>query len=312
MWWWLLVACAPVLEDDTPYLTDPRLVAAQVEPPEAAAGDPVRVIGLYADASGALSEAPIEWSLCVARRPLDELGPVDPSCLEPGSSDLVAIGTGLDVPATLPPDACSLFGPDPPPPAAGESGRPVDPDVTGGYYQPIVGLDGAAATLVSARLRCGLPDVRQETYIEWNQRYVSNANPRIDALGLLRDGAIEPVPADGHGTPPTVAPGEYVLLAAAWQTCDAAPCDGAEPYVVYDRPNDTFVDHREAISVTWFGTGGTFDLPRTGVPGDAPATTVSNGWTAPDAPGEAWFAVVIRDDRGGVGFTGFRVTVAGP
>ncbi len=35
-------------------------------------------------------------------------------------------------------------------------------------------------------------------------------------------------------------------------------------------------------------------------------------WTAPEEAGEAWLAVVLRDERGGVGFAGFRVDVVTP
>jgi hypothetical protein len=69
---------------------------------------------------------------------------------------------------------------------------------------------------------------------------------------------------------------------------------------------------REALSVSWYTTGGTFAEARNGRAGDEDDTSVENTWTAPDEPGEAWLAVVVRDERGGVGLRGFRIEVAGP
>ena len=48
---------------------------------------------------------------------------------------------------------------------------------------------------------------------------------------------------------------------------------------------------------------------RTGRSGSEEENSVENTWTAPDVAGEVWMAVVLRDERGGVGFGGFRVDV---
>ncbi len=334
----LLAGCASALVDDTPYVVTPRVLAVRAEPAEVEPGDDVRLVSLYADASGALATAPVDWAFCTALKPLAELGPVAPSCLDAASPDLIPIGSGLDVSGVLPADACSRFGPNPPPPAEGEAaGRPTDPDVTGGYYQPAVGFpeDESGITLVSPRVRCGLANVAQETYVAWNQRYHSNENPTVEALFLARGGETVEVPADSDGAPPAVAPGEDVTLSVSWPVCSdvgtcgdgvcsvdedlgtcaedcANPvgCGGAETYLLYDPDTQALGTRREAVSATWFATGGTFDEARNGRAGDEVENGVENGWQAPEDAGEVWIGVVLRDERGGVAFGGYRLAVS--
>jgi hypothetical protein len=331
-----LAGCAATLPDDTPYVTDARVLAVRLDPPEAEPATDVVLTALYADATGALASAPVDWSACLTPHPLAELGPVARSCLDEGSDDLEAIGTGIRVTARLPADGCSLFGPNPPPSEDGTTaGRPADPDVTGGFYQPIVGfIDGAPDSLVSARLRCGLANVTQETYAAWNSAYHDNANPVLEGL-TLTDGATEVALSDDGAA--TVAPGAAVDLTVGWPDCPATGtcgdgicsadetltscpedcttpvgCGGAETYAIYTPATKTLETHREAISATWFTTGGTFDAARNGRTGDETDTALDNGWTAPSTPGDVWFGVVLRDERGGVSFGGYRVTVAAP
>ena len=66
---------------------------------------------------------------------------------------------------------------------------------------------------------------------------------------------------------------------------------------------------RESLRVSWYGTAGRFDEPRTGRAGDDPATTADNAWTAPAAPGAVTLWVVLRDDRGGAAWRSLAVTV---
>jgi hypothetical protein len=306
---WTLMSCAPILDDDTPYVTEPRVLAVRVAPAEVLADEEVTMTALYADPDGGLSSAPLDWSFCPVPKPLAELGPVAGTCLDPESPDLVPIGSGIEVTALVPTDVCSLFGPNPPPPREGQlAGRPADPDITGGFYQPVLVFptDEGDPTLVSIRVRCGLANVTQETYIAWNLAYRSNENPSV---ATLRFGTTE-VPPDGTGVPPVVAPGETVALTVEWPACaDDAPCAGAEEYVVYDPPTGELQTRREAISATWFTTAGTYEVARNGRAGDDEERTVTNDWTAPETEGEAWIAVVLRDERGGVDFGSYRLEV---
>lgn len=301
--WSFLAACVDPLDDDTPYVDEPRVLAVRAEPPEADPGASVTFTALYADASGALADAPLDWAFCVDPKPLAELGPVSTLCLDPDSTTLAAIGSGITVTGTVPEDVCSRFGPNPPPPEEGQpAGRPADPDVTGGYYQPLLAFPAEGfPTLASERIRCGIANVAQETYIAWNQGYLSNVAPQV--AELLVDGVA--AARDGDGEPATVAAGETVTLTASWQSCDA-PCAGAETYLLYDDAADELVERREAVSATWFATAGTFADARNGRSGDDEATSVENEWTAPDG-GQAWLAVVLRDERGGVDWAAYRV-----
>ena len=101
--------------------------------------------------------------VCTQRKRDDESGPVAHDCLGiPGAAHLAladGIATGLVVPA----NACSLFGPDPPPQVAGQpAGRPVDPDRSGGYWLPVrVALGTSAPDLAQVRLRCGIAGATQ-------------------------------------------------------------------------------------------------------------------------------------------------------
>lgn len=314
----LLVACAPILPDDTPLVDTPRVLAVRADPPEAEAGVEVALQALFADGTGELDAGDVTWSFCPDPKPLAELGPVSRTCLDPASPDLIPIGTGLDVTGAIPADACSLFGPNPPPPVPGQpNGRPADPDITGGFYQPALAFLDGTPTLVPVRVRCGIANVAQETYVAWNQGYHSNENPEVLSLDL----------------PSTVGPGEGVTLAVSWPECPEAACGdglcvggedivgcaedctapvgcgGAETYLVYEPGTKELLTRREAMSATWFTTGGTFDVARNGRTGDDAELSLENGWTAPDEPGEVWIAVVLRDERGGIDFASGRVTV---
>lgn len=322
----LFAGCASTLPDPTPYVSDARVLAVQFEPAEAEEGEEFTLRALYADETGQRLDADVDWSICGARKPLAEAGPVASSCLDTDSDDLTTIARGLEVTGTVPDDACSLFGPNPPPAdEGGVAGRPVDPDGSGGFYQPIVGFDDAVPTLASARVRCGIANVSQDDYVRWNLAYHDNANPEVSAFTV--DG--EAIAEDA-----TVAPGAQVALSVGWPECPVTSacgdavcsgdetaescagdcetpsgCGGAETYALWDAEAKTLSTVRETLSVSWFATGGTLAEARGGRAADDPETEVSNTWTAPPDAGETWLGVVLHDDRGGVGFAGGWVSV---
>jgi hypothetical protein len=321
------VGCVPELDVDLARVDAPRVLAVSAEPAEVAPGGKVTLTALYADGSGELAEAPLEWSLCTARRPLAELGPVSRACLEGGDAAR-PLGTGTTVTAALPADVCRLFGPEPPPASAGQpSGRPVDPDVTGGYYQPIRLADAGAGALLQLRIACGLAGATQQQAAEFRRRYQANVAPAIVALS--RDGV-----ALADDAPLVVDAGEEVALRVRWATCpevskcgdgvcsldedlDGCPgdcgggagCRGAETYLRFDPAALALVTRREAIRVAWFATAGRFELASTGRAADDLAVTSHNTWTAPDEPGAATIWVVLRDDRGGASWRAVAVEV---
>jgi hypothetical protein len=293
MWLFALSACVDPLPDDTPYVDGLRVLAARASPPEVLAGETTTLSALVFDRDGPVSGEPLDWAFCTATRPLAELGPVSTRCLDPDDDALLALDAGQEVSGAVPADACSRFGPNPPPPAEGQpAGRPSDADVTGGYYQPALAFDDAGVTLAPVRVRCGLANVAQEASVAWNLAYVSNVAPeaaRFDAGGddLLAGTA-------------TVGEGE-VTLTVGWTACESGEaCTGAEEYVVWDEPTDALLDRREAISAAWYTTGGTWDVARNGRAGDDDAREVTNVLTLPADAGTVHVAVVLRDERGGV------------
>jgi len=295
-------ACLPDFVDDTTRVTAPRVLALRAEPAEAAEGESVTLEALVASPPGKDPPLPA-WSLCVDRKPLSELGPVSPRCLSgpvPGADIATPIESTPPVQATLPEKACQLFGPDRPDPKPGEpSGRPVDPDPSGGFYQPVLAWLGSEPVLSGIRLGCGLLGAPPDVTKAYAQRYHPNRNPELEPLELLRsDGSVEPFEDDAVHE---LRPGERVRLRVKWPECpEEGECGGAEHYVVYDALSQTLVEQSESFVVSWYATAGLFAEPRTegtfGDPGE-PAGTF-NTWTAPTA-GTADVWAVAHDDRGG-------------
>jgi hypothetical protein len=339
-------ACVPSVEESDTRVDAARVLAVRATPAEAAPRESVAFDALYADASGALTQAPLDWMFCLERKSLAELGPIAPLCLSE-TAMRETIGAGSTVRGVVPKDTCRLFGPDRAPAKEGEpSGRPVDPDGTGGYYQPIVLHDGDQDdfTTYEVRVACGLPGVTQAQYAEFNRRYQRNENPALEALELL--------PASGSGDPlDLLAPddaaelpvhevraGETLLLRARWPECTSgdqcgdglcgaeesaqscaedcatpSACHGSEYYLYFDPQGRELVTRREGIQLSWFATAGGFEAARGGrSESDASLASSDNQWTAPVAEGEVVLWVVLHDDRGGTNWHSVKLQVRAP
>jgi len=300
----LVVACEPSLDNTDSIVSAPRVIAVRADPAEAAPKAAVSYTALVVGATGTLAEAPLDWAFCNEPNPLSELEPVSPDCLTMSGPLLQEIGDGTAVMTSLPDSACQTFGPEVPAPMMGQpSPRPVDPDSTGGYYQALRlalgGTSPVAYTLAQSRLSCGIAGATSAQIEQFSMQYLPNTNPAVDSLAI-------------DGAPPTsVAAGEHVTLHAAWADCTGAttPCTGSEPYVVFDLASRTILPAREALEVAWFATGGSFDIDHTGRSATDPTTFSENGWTAPSEAGPVVVWVVLRDDRGGIGWQQFIVTV---
>lgn len=332
-----LLACTPELAHDLSRIDEPRVLAVASLPAEAAPGAQVELQALYVDGDGTLADASLAWSWCTARRPLAELGPIDRECLEAGSDALISIGSGLAVQSTLPLDGCRLFGPEPPPAEEGQpSGRPVDPDSTGGYDQPIVLRAPEAtprSTLFGLRLTCGPGNATQRQAAELRRRYQANVAP---AIAEVRAGVAGEEPrAVEADAPLVVAPGSSVTWRARFDACPTAPacgdgrctldedaevcaddcatvtpgCSGAETYLWFDPIELRLRTRREALAVAWYGTDGRFRDAQTGVGEHEEAEDIDVEWTAPDEPGEVTVWLVARDDRGGAAWAERHVRV---
>lgn len=274
-------ACRPTL-DDRPWLVDRlRIVGWTAEPPEAPPGSDVTFAVVALDSAGPPETAATAWSLCHVPRALDDEGPVAPACLAHAAADARGDPVRLRIPA----DACRTFGPDVPQPAPGAPpARPGDPDVTGGYYQPLTIALGSTLAVGLARLRCDLPDASLQVGLAFRDAYHSNQSPTIAGLAFSVGGA----PVDLAAIPA----GARVTIVVTW------PAGTAESFPVFDRGAGALVDTREALFAAWYVTGG--ELDRAAAEIDDPAVTAAaSTWTAPDAAATFEVVVTLRDSRGG-------------
>lgn len=286
----LLVGCVPDVDVDLALVDEPRVLALAATPAEVEPGGAVTMTALFVDGDGAIAAGPQSWAFCRARRPLAELGPIARACLDEGDDRLVALGSGASIDATVPDDACRLFGPDPPEALApGEpAGRPVDPDVTGGYYQPVIVRDDSAIDpgLLQLRIDCGVASATQQQAAELRRRHHANLAPAVTGLDARAE----------------VGTGDRVELRVHWAECpdEEASCAGAETYAYFDPIALAIDTARESIGIAWYATAGSFDDARTGRASDEHEAFGDNVWTAPDHAGTVTLWVVLRDDRGGV------------
>jgi hypothetical protein len=369
----LLAGCKPNLDDSVSIVSTPSVLVVRSEllaaggagapgtpavpsattEAEAKVTEQVRLTALYVSASGAVTESSLDWAFCDERKPLAELGPVSPLCLQTTGDGFTALGTGNEVTGVIPENACEQFGSDSPQPQKGQPpGRPVDPDSTGGYYQPIRVLDpsGGLVTIAGTRLECTLASFSPDLVAQYQQRYHRNTNPRVDSLRVV--GAASPwsSASDPNPSPNVVSAGEHLMLEVSWPDCPATDaagdgvcgpdetgticgtcdpgvsvsrddccvdtdckhaqgCAGAERYVVLNAASSALIDQREAMAVAWFATAGSFDFDRSGRSRDDLAASSDNGWRAPAAAGPVTLWVVLRDERGGVGWQQYALDV---
>jgi hypothetical protein len=334
------VACVPTFDDNLPLIDTPSVLAVQADPAESAPGKDVQLSALVGLPE--LNGAPprLRWGLCTARKPLTELGPVNPTCLQAphaGLKDLVDLGSAATVTATLPPDACRLFGPSLPEPMNGEpAGRPVDPDPTGGFYQPIsvTLLDSGVTSMGSVRIFCPPSGLDQEQAAAFNRQYRSNQNPVLELISARTDsGESLPIPDEPAALP--IAPKQVLHFETSWQVCPrsavcgdgvcgggedksncgddcatAKGCTGAEDYAWFNPESRIVETRHESMRVSWFSTAGRFQDAVTGREEDEfGQTTTENVWTAPEATGTVRVWAVVRDARGGQSFRSFLVAV---
>lgn len=330
-------ACIPEFDEDSSLVTEPRILAVRAEPAEGEEKQPVQLTALIAVPEGRTGFTP-QWAFCGAPKPLTELGPVAQSCIEEfgrASPLLTDLGSGVVVEATVPQKACRVFGPIPPDSTAGSSSRPVDPDDTGGFYQPV--LAGVSArdqepSFGRVRLSCGLTGLAPDEALAYRRGYRKNENPAIERL-VARVGEARFELADGDSFP--VEPGRDVRFDVSWANCpreascgdgvcspgeerSACPddcreprgCSGAESYVVFERDSRSIGIRRESITVAWYSDVGGFSVPENGVAASDPeSTTKGNTWRAPASERDSRIWVVLRDERGGVGFLSVTANV---
>ncbi|HWB76475.1 MAG TPA: hypothetical protein VG755_16020 [Nannocystaceae bacterium] len=303
----LLASCTSDVAVDLAVIDGPRLLAVAATPAEGAPDAQVRLRALWVDEHGARPDDDLSWALCLVRRPLAELGPIADACIDDLDDTRMDLGRGTVAIATIPDDACRLFGPDPPPAQPGMSqARPVDPDRTGGYYQPLIVESREEIAGFGVRIDCGTAGATQQQSAELRMRHRDNVSPYIGALAIA--GATSTSSAADRVV--TVEAGAELELTAGWRACAVDErCDGAERYPRFDPVSLEIVESREALSLAWYATAGDFDTNRTGRSDRDEARTSANVWTAPDEVGRVTLWIVIRDDRGGTSWRTIFVDV---
>jgi hypothetical protein len=87
------------------------------------------------------------------------------------------------------------------------------------------------------------------------------------------------------------------------------PPEARERFPVFEVSQRQIADHFEELVASWFATGGTIELERTGRGETESETTLTNSWTAPETAGPVHLCVVLRDNRGGATVAEYRLTV---
>jgi hypothetical protein len=335
--WLVFAGCRPDTEGGAALIDSPRVLAIRSVPAEVEPGKPVSYSALYATPESS-SSSRLSWALCTARKPLAVAGPIALECLEPSGPDMIPLGEGATVMGTLPADGCRVFGPSPPAPKMGEpAARPADPDSTGGYFQPLTvrAPDSNAQYAIGfTRLLCGPGSATQQQSFDFARDYRTNEIPALNRVQVDPDGNSREL-SDSPDEPTPIAAGEPVTLRALWADCpqDAScgdgicgaaedrancpadcstphGCSGSEPYVYVDPIARALVKRREAMRASWFATAGTFAHDRSGRPeAEADRPYSDNDWTPPLEAGDVKLWVVLRDDRGGVGYRSFYARV---
>jgi hypothetical protein len=282
--------CIPSLGPGDSLITSTTILAIRAVPAEAAPGTSVTFSAFVVDPSGTVAAPRIVWDFCTAPLPLTEDNVVSNACL--GAGSIVAAGFGGTTTTNTPAKGCSIFGPD----EIQGGYRPPDPDGTGGYYQPLrADLADAPTAFELARIRCDLADASASAVSAFTAAYKLNLNPTLLPVTAMVNDAAAPLTA--------IPAGATVTLVASW------PASSAETFAYYDPVSATVTTQRESMQVAWYSTAGALETEATGRASTDLATTSTNTWTAPSAPGNSHLFVVLRDSRGGVDFTDTELTV---
>ena len=290
----MAAACKPDFGTPASLVTERRILAIKAEPPEVRPAQTATFTALVVSPDGTDASPAIDWALCTTPKPLDENNVVASACVGDGLMDVGSATPSTS--ATMPANACALFGPDPPPTPPGQPPlRPRDPDVTGGYYQPLRARQGDVTAFVLERVTCDLAQAGADLAVQYAMTYMANQNPSLTPLTATVDGA--PVALDA------LPAGKAIDFVVGW------PEDSAESFPVFELTQAALVTHRESLRVSWFATAGSFAHEVTGRDENDPATTTDDVWTAPATAGPVHLWVVLRDSRGGVDFASYELVV---
>ncbi|MBX3189708.1 MAG: hypothetical protein KF819_21970 [Labilithrix sp.] len=284
-------SCKPDFGERESFVDRPVVLAVRMDPPEVTPGAPVTTSILVASPDGPIAFPPTSWAFCASPKLLSENGAVSVRCTRGGVAPIGDARGGLTAP--VPADACFLFGPE----IQSTELRPRDPDVTGGFYQPIRATVAAGGdTLMAfgfARITCKLASIPADAATIMGRDYAPNRNPSLLPIEVIADG----VPREKR-----VPRGARVVLRASWSEGDA------ESYLMFDVRAQAVVTRRESLRASWFTTAGSFESDRTGRDEMEPESFTENVWTAPTEARDVYLWVVLRDSRGGTAFASTELT----
>jgi hypothetical protein len=205
---------------DEAFVSGLRVLGAEADPPEAAAGDTVQLTAWAVDTLGRPLD--VAWSACM----LPSNGLANPACTDGSGNGLVALGSGLSITMTMPDVDPTLLGP---------------PDATLGVYLPIVIHAVAGKDSVDAvyRLRARIPALLAQGCTigpPYGPHCDPNHNPTIASIDPLLPPDQDPVPTTKD---------------AVWALFLHYTQDSAEEY---GNPQSVF----ERLTTQWFATAGSF------------------------------------------------------
>ncbi len=324
----LVLACRPEVGPPIslvsgPTILDVKGVPAEVDP---TAGTMVAYEALAVDANGRVPGPsaditdPLLWVMCDQPKPPTQNNAVSSNCLDPFLLPGVVGTSATTYSAPVASNACALFGPSTPPAVDGQpSIRPRDPDVTGGYYQPLrvellvpedmrragMSTGDSLISFLLQRVQCGLANAKLTDVLQYNRDYTLNNNPVLASLTVQSPGV---APVDVPATPVAGAPipvgsGQPISLAANW------PADSVERYPALDVVTQQLAYHWESMRVSWYATGGRFTHDITGRGENENDMTFAENTWKPDAPGLVHMWLVLHDARGGSDFAAFDFEV---
>ena len=292
----LVPSCKPDFGERESFVDRVQVLAVGIEPPEGRPGELITTTLLVASPAGPIEAPGAGWAFCATPKLLTENGSVSAACLTNG---VVPIGDGRGgVSAVLPASGCFDFGPE----TQSAEVRPRDPDVTGGFYQPVrarlaTEVTPSVTAFGFARLLCNLANAPGDLAARFRAEYRRNQTPVLLPVGARLEGSSTTLSFDA------VPRGARVVLRAAWRPEDA------ETYAFFDPKDQVIVTHRESLRVSWFTTAGSFESDRSGRTEDEPESFTENRWTAPGEAGTAHLFFVLRDARGAATFASTPVTV---
>jgi hypothetical protein len=167
----------------------------------------------------------------------------------------------------------------------------MDPDETGGFYQPVLVTWHGAVTTFPLRLHCALPDASDDIERQLTQDYVVNSRPTQPTIAM-GDGIVE-------------TPTGLRMERTSTTFRVSLDANSAETYVYYDSLRRKVSSRKEALRVSVYSTLGDitpsvrrFSEDETNLVGDFAWNNVSEGKTA-----HLW--VVVADSRGAMSTLSF-------